>query len=222
MAAEGDAPPPKPPGPPPPRGDHGEHRPGSDAKDKGKGPFGMFHGGPGGDFDKLSEAERTRVREAMNQAWSKPEMEAARDKFMKASQEFREVLRQTLQGIDPEVVKILEKVKPPMPWEMRSSPPALRPEDPEFVQHAVARLGFEMQAFGKPDQREALRHLHDRVVELPVIKALVDKLQAAPIGERMAMFKTLRDAYKQEVEREISDFRKKREKEGKPVGTPKV
>ncbi len=206
LAANDDAPP-VPPGPQKPRG---EFHPGGDGKQRGMFPFGMFHGAYEA-YDTLSEDDKRRVRDALNKAWSTPEMEAARDKLMKANTEFRESLRRSLEGIDPEVAKIVDKVKPAMPGEFRGPPP-LRPEDPEFVKHALARLGMEMQPMmARPDQREALRKLHERVLELPVIKDLVSRLQSAPVGERMALFKTLREAYQKEVQREIADFRKKRE-----------
>jgi len=194
--------------PPPPEPPRGEMKP----------PYGQHRGGPSGmrdgGFDKLPEPERQRVREAMDKAWKQPEMQAAKDKFMKASEEFRNSLRTTLQGIDPEVVKILDKVKPPMPWEMRGPPAAPRPEDPDFVRHAVARMGFEFFGFGKPEQRAAMRKLHERVMQLEPVKQAITSLEAAPVGERLNGYKALREAYKKEVEREIGEYRRKREAGG--------
>lgn len=164
-----------------------------------------------GGFDKLPEADKQRVREAMDKAWRRPEMQAAKDKFMKASEEFRNSLRETLQGIDPDVVKILDKVKPPMPWEMRGPPPPPKPDDPDFVRRSIARLGFEFIAFGKPEQRDALRKLHERVLLLEPVKASMAKLEAAPVDGRMEALKLLREVYRKEVEREIADYRSKRE-----------
>jgi hypothetical protein len=166
-------------------------------------------------FEKLSEEERKRVRDAMDQAWQKPEMQAAKEKFMKASEEFRAALRVTLQGIDPEVVKLVEKVKPAVPWEMRSGPPALRPEDPEFAKQAVARLGFELAAFGGPEKRDAMRRLHEHLVELPVVKEIILKLQAAPVGQRMEIFRALRETYRKEYDHQIDEY-KKRHAPGEP------
>jgi hypothetical protein len=194
---------PSPPLAPPPDGPRGDGRPSYVGPHRGV----LRDGG----FDHLPEADKQRVREAMDKAWKKPEMQAAKDKFMKASEEFRNSLRETLQGIDPEVVKILDKVKPPMPWEMRGPPPPPKPEDPDFARRSVARLGFEFMAFGKPEQRDALRKLHERVLLLEPVKAAMAKLEAAPVGERMEALKTLREVYKKEVEREISEFRQKRQ-----------
>ena len=202
--------PPDAPKPPPPR-----EKPEGDRKSY----FGPTHRGPGGPggmngFDKLSEAERKRVREAMDIAWKKPEMQAAKDKFTKASEEFRAALRDTLQGIDPEVVKILEKVKPPMPWEYRGGPPPLRPEDPEFANQAVARMGMEMATFGGPEKRDAMQRLHERLINLPSVKEAVAKLQAAPVGERMETFKAVREIYRKEFELQVADYRRKHAPDG--------
>ncbi len=204
--AEGhpDAPQPPPPPREKPDGDHKPH-------------FGPSHRGPGGPggmsgingFDKLSEADRKKVREAMDIAWKKPEMQAAKEKFAKASEEFRAALRDTLQGIDPEVVKILEKVKPPMPWEFRTGPPPLRPEDPEFAKLAVARMGMEMSTFGGPDKRDAMQRLHERLIDLPSVKEAIAKLQAAPVGEKMEAFKAVREVYRKEFELQVAEYRKK-------------
>lgn len=92
-----------------------------------------------------------------------------------------------------------------------------RPEDPNFARQATMRLGFEMMSIGKPEQREALRHLHERLMQLPTVKEAVAKLEAAPVGERIEAFKAVRDVYQKEREREIADFRSRHRDEAPPA-----
>ncbi len=214
--------PPSPPPPPkaedsdrPPRGHGGgPDRPPGEGNHGGPGAPGRGYGGgmmKGEGMDRLSEDEKKRLRSAVEKVWGNPEVAAARERIMKANEELRTTLREALQKSDPEVVPILEKVKSPVPWEQhRSQPPLPRPDDPNFPRLATTRLGMEMMAFAKPEQREALRHLHERVVELPEVKQAIAKVQDAPPEGRMEAFKNLRDVYKHECERAIANFRKQR------------
>ncbi len=190
---------------------NGPGGPGGPPGGQGRG-FG-FGGGMRKDegMDRLSEDEKKRLRSAVEKVWNNTEVAAARERIMKANEELRTTLREALQKSDPEVVPILEKVKSPMPWEQHRNPPPLpRPEDPNFPRQATARLGFELMAFAKPEQREALRHLHEQVVELPEVKQAITKIQEAPAEGRMEAFKNLRDVYKQACEKAIADYRRKR------------
>lgn len=210
-----------PPPPPPPKPDEVNKLPWQ----RGEGGRGFgFGGGPGRSgqgMEGLSEDEKKRLRTAVEKVWSNPEVAAARERIMKANEELRTTLREALQKSDPEVVPILEKVKSPVPWEQHRNPPPLpRPEDPNFPRLATARLGFELMAFAKPEQREALRHLHEKVVELPEVKQAITKVQEAPAEGRMEAFKALRDVYKRECERAIADYRRKRGGEGDNLAAP--
>jgi hypothetical protein len=170
--------------------------------------FGMSGGMKDTGWDQLSEDEKKKLRAAIEKVWEAPEVSAAREKIMKATEEMRTTLRSALEKSDPEAAKIMAKVKAPLPWQQhRGPPPVPRPEDPGFPRQAAMRLGFEMMALAKPEQREAFRHLHERVIELPMVKEAMGKLEAAPVGERLEAFKSLRDVYKKECEREIAEFR---------------
>lgn len=159
-------------------------------------------------WDQLTDEEKKTLRDAIEKVWDKPEVAASREKIMKAMGEMRTTLRTALEQTDPQAAKVLEKVKTPFPWPThRGAPPMPRPEDPNFARQATMRLGFEMMSAGKPEQREALRHLHERLMQLPSVKAAVEKLEAAPVGERIEAFKAVRDAYQKEREREFAEFR---------------
>ena len=166
-------------------------------------------------MDQLSEDERHRLRTAVEKVWENPEVAAARERVMKANEEFRGTLRDALQKDDPEVVKILEKVKAPLPWEQHRGPPQMPgPEDPNFPRMAANRLGFEMMTFLKPEQRAAFRKLHERVIDLPSVKEAIHKVQSAPADGRPEAFKNLHEVYRRECEREIAEFRQRRKGEG--------
>lgn len=192
-------------------------------EDHGKGPrTGMFGRPPGGmdqsGWDQLSEEEKKTLRAAIEKVWETPDVAAAREKIMKVMGEMRTTLRTALEKTDPAAAKVLEKVKTPFPWPThRGAPPMPRPEDPNFARQATMRLGFEMMSIGKPEQREALRHLHERLMQLPTVKEAVAKLEAAPVGERIEAFKAVRDVYQKEREREIADFRSRHRDEAPPA-----
>jgi hypothetical protein len=213
---EGDKPP-KPPGEGPPHRD-GERR----------GPPGMMPGpGMGGKpsrgfdgFEKLSEEERSKVRAAFDKAWQRPEVIESRDKAMKANEEMRENLRKAVQEIDPEVAKILEKVKPPFPMDQRGLPEMPKPESPEFARMAGVRLGAEMVSMSRPERREETGRFHDRIMQMPRMKEALAKLEQMPPAERMEGFKKLRDAYREVTGEEFRKLREKysESKDGKEGG----
>ena len=212
-----------PPPPPPPKPEEGNRPPwqrggpNGPGGQGGMGGHGFGFGGPmnnrdrGQGMENLSETEKKRLREAVEKVWSNPEVAAAREKIMKANEELRAALREAVKKNDPEVVAIMEKVKTQFPWDQRRGPPPLpRSDDPDFPNQAIARLGLEMMTFAKPEQREAMRHLHERVLELPGVKDAVSKLRMASNEGRPEAFKALRDVYKHECEKAIEEFRRRR------------
>ncbi len=214
-------------GPPGPRKPAEQGRPAFQNGGPGQGHGFAGFGGmrPGQGMEGLTDEEKQRLRAAVEKVWSTPEMIAARDKIMKANEELRSTLREALKKTDPDVVAIMEKVKVPMPWEQHRLPPPLpRPDDPDFPRQATNRLGFEMMSFAKPEQREALRHLHERVVELPEVKQAITRLQEAPKEGRGEAFKNLREVYKHECEKAIAEYRRKRATDptkGETLAAPK-
>ncbi len=170
-------------------------------------------------FEKLPEEDKKKVREAMAKAWGQPEVQQARGRLMKANDEFRAAMRQALASVDPDVVQILEKIKPPQPFDPRSLPKLPPPDDPGFVRAALGRLMAELMVFSKPDMREQTRMLHERAMQAPSVKEAVDKLQRAPAESRMEALGKLREAYREEVSREIRQFRE-RKPSGDTVALP--
>lgn len=207
---EGDKPP-----PPSKPGEGSPHREGEH-----RGPPGMMPGmgkSRGFDgFDKLSEDERAKVRAAFDKAWQRPEVIESRDHAMKANEEMREKLRKAVQEIDPEVAKILEKVKPPFPLDQNGLPEMPKPESPEFGRMAALRLGAEMLSMARPERREETRRFHDRIMQLPRVKEAFSKLEQLPPEQRLEAFKKLRDTYREVVGQEFTKMRERGEsKEGK-------
>lgn len=171
-----------------------------------------------GGFEKLSEEERTKVRAAFEKAWQRPEVIEAREVAMKANEEMRERLRKAVQEIDPEVAKILEKVKPPFPMDQKGLPEMPKPDSPEFARMAGVRLGAEMMAMSRPERRDETRRFHDRILQSPRVKEALTKLEQMPPAERLEGFRRLREVY-----REITgeEFRKLREKYGESKDGPR-
>jgi hypothetical protein len=207
---EGDKPPPKPDGPPPHR-EGGDRRgpPGGAGMMPGMGKPPMRYDG----FEKLSEEERAKVRAAFEKAWQRPEVIESRDKAMQANEDMREKLRVAVQEIDPEVAKILEKVKPPFPMDQRGLPEMPKPDSPEFARMAAIRLGAEMLSMSRPERREETRRFHDRIIQLPRVKEALAKLEQMPAAERLEGLKKLREVYREVTGEE---FRKLREKFTEP------
>jgi hypothetical protein len=168
-------------------------------------------------FEMLSEADRGKVRAAFEKAWQRPEVIASRDEAMKANEDLRHTLHKALKEIDPEVVGILEKIKPPFPMDQRGLPEMPKPDSPEFGRMAAIRLGAEMLSVSKPERREETRRFHDRILQFPRVKDALGKLEQLPPDERMAAFQRLRDVYREVAGEE---FKKVREKfDGKDGGS---
>jgi len=175
-----------------------------------RGPPGMGKPQRGFDgFEKLSEAEKQKVRAAFEKAWQRPEVIKARDEAMKANEDLRNTLHGALKEIDPEVVGILEKIKPPFPMDQRGLPEMPKPESPEFGRMAAIRLGAEMLAVSKPERREETRRFHDRILQLPRVKEALARLEQLPPEQRMAAFQRLRDVYREAAGEEFKTMREK-------------
>lgn len=182
----------------------GEHRgPSGMMPGMGKPPRG-FDG-----FEKLSEDEKKKVRSAFEKAWQRPEVIESRDKAMKANEDMRNTLHTALKEIDPEVVGILEKIKPPFPLDQRGLPEMPKPDSPEFGRMAAIRLGAEMLSVARPERREETRYFHERLMQLPRVKEALVKLDALPPEERIEAFKKFRETYREVAGQEFSKLREK-------------
>lgn len=202
---------------PPKPGEAPTHRDG-----ERRGPPGMMPGGGkpqrGFDgFEKLSEAEKQKVRAAFEKAWQRPEVIESRDLAMKANEDMRTALHKALKEIDPEVVAILEKIKPPFPMDQRGLPELPKPDSPEFGRMAGIRLGAEMMSVAKPERREETRQFHERIMQMPRMREALTKLEQLPPDQRMEAFQRLREVYREAAGEE---FKKLREKfDGKDAGS---
>jgi hypothetical protein len=199
------SPPPKPSGDGPSRHE-GEHH----------GPPGMMHGmgkpSRGFDgFEKLSDAEKQKVRAAFEKAWQRPEVIESRDKALRANEEMRSTLHKALKEIDPEVVAILEKIKPQFKMDQRGLPEMPKPDSPEFAHMAAIRLGAEMLSISRPERRDETRHFHERLMQLPRVKEALAKLDQLPPDQRIEAFKHLRDIYREAAAQEFMKFRERGE-----------
>lgn len=211
--AEGDAPKaPQNPEPPPPPPRHGGPHHGPHGGDMMSGRGGRPRGFDG--LDQLSEKEREKVRAAFSKAWQRPEVIAARDKAAKAGEEVREKLHIAVREIDPEVAKILEKVRPPFPMDHRGLPELPKPDSPEFGRMAGIRLGAEVMSMSRPERREETRRFHERIMQLPSVKDGLAELDRLPPNQRMAAFQHLREVYRQVAGDEIKKLRKKFDGQG--------
>ena len=204
----------EPPAPPPRR--EGERR----------GPPGMMGGGSGGmrppaGFEKLSEEERKLMREAFEKAWKDPKVIEARDQALRANENVRRVLHDAISKEDPKVAALLEKMKPPFETDDRGFPILPRPDSPDFVKVANARLGAEMMSMAKPGKQEDTRRFHERIMQLPRMKEAMAALETTPPADRLEALRKIRDLYRQLVGEEFARLRKLREEGGDPNRPPK-
>ncbi len=164
----------------------------------------------GGDFAKLPEAERAIARKALEDAWKTPEVEAARDRLMQANEDFRKTIQEAVKKSNPEAARILAKIRPPSTMDiMRDRFRLPPPDDPRFADVAVARLGMELYNFAKPEHRDAVDKLHERVIALPSVAAAISLLRASTGESRMEAFKKLAAEYKLQVDLQVTELKKK-------------
>jgi hypothetical protein len=190
------------PAPPPPKPDDGPSH--HDGQRRGPPGMGRQRGFDG--FEKLSEAEKLKVRAAFEKAWQRPEVIEARDKALRVNEEMRNTLHTALKEIDPEVVGILEKIKPQFPMDQRGLPEMPKPDSPEFGRMAAVRLGAELLAISRPERREETRRFHERLLQLPLVKQALAKLDELPPDQRIEAFKKLRDTYREAARQEFMKF----------------
>lgn len=203
----------EPPAPPPRR--EGERR----------GPPGMMGGSnsgmrPPAGFEKLSEEERKLMREAFEKAWKDPKVVEARDQALRANENVRRVLHDAISKEDPKVAALLEKMKPPFETDDRGFPILPRPDSPDFVKVANARLGAEMMSMAKPGKQEDTRRFHERIMQLPRMKEAMAALETTPPADRLEALRKIRDLYRQLVGEEFARFRKLREEGGGDPNRP--
>lgn len=165
-------------------------------------------------FDKLPEEDKKRVREALDKVWGRPEVIQAKDKAMRANEEMRDTVRESLKKIDPEAAAILERIEPKDHFDPRQLPKLPPADSVEFPEVLVRRLGMELISFSRPERREETRKLHERVMELPRVKEAVAEVQNTQGESRSLAAQKLRNIYREEVAKEFQALRSKRGDEG--------
>lgn len=171
-------------------------------------------------FDKLPEEEKKRVRDALDKVWSRPEVIEAKDKAMRANEEMRDTIRQALGKIDPEAAAILAKTEPKDHFDPRELPKLPATDSPEFPKIMVQRMGMELLSFSRPERREEVRKLHDRVMSDPKVQEALAKLQGTTGEERVQAVQHLREQYREVVGKEFQAARERRSREGGTPGPP--
>lgn len=154
-------------------------------------------------FEKLPEEEKKRLRAAIEKAWKLPAFQQAKDRYIRASEEFRATMRRSIVEVDPEVVRILEKIKPEQQMDPRLMPKLPPPTDDNFARVAVDRLGMEMMAFVRPEMRGRIRAVHDQVMKQPEVADAVKMLLEAQPDQRIDALGKLREVYRKAMSREF-------------------
>lgn len=188
----------------PPRGEFDGRDRGESREGRGEGRGGFSRGGDRErmeSFKKMSEEERRIVRDAFEKAWKNPDVTAARERYMKANDVYRETLHKALQEADPQAVVLLEKFKPKGP---PGAMPMPDPGDPEFARKAVMRLGMELHALSRAENRgHPSKEIHMRLMERSAVRDAVGKLEAAAPGDRMEAWKQLVQTYQTAARAEL-------------------
>lgn len=195
--------------PPPPSPSKGEAN--KPPRPEWRGGFGGIGRPPRNDgFDKLPEAERRKVREALDRVWNRPEVIAARDEAMRANDAMRRVIREALQKTNPEATAILARLEPREGFDPSKLPPLPPPESSEFPKAVVARMASELQAFSRPERREESRQMHERVMAQPALREALEHLKTRQGEARIEALHALRKAYREAIGAEFQAARERR------------
>jgi hypothetical protein len=160
-------------------------------------------------FEKLPEAERTRVREALEKAWGNTEVQQARERMIRANEELRATIRKVLMEIDPHVADVLAKIRPPNRPGERSPFRPLDPKSPDFIKRVTERLGMELQAFSRPENRDDTRVFHERLLKHPAVQRAIQTLEQMPVEKRMEALSKLREVYRMTGAAELKKVRER-------------
>lgn len=213
--------------PPPPENTNNPDRSEKPNGDRPRWTPGSRPGMPGGDtgmrhgdkdrmeaFKQLTEEERQKVRAAFEKVWNNPNIAAARERLTRANDEYREIFHKALQDTDPEVARILSKIKPPMsPEGGPGGPPMMgkQPDfnDPEFPRKAPLRLASELQFLARSEKRDIpVMQLHEKFLKTPAVQEALKRLQEADVSGREEAWRRLREAYQTAVKLEMGGSRR--------------
>lgn len=166
-------------------------------------------------FERLSEEQKRRVRDALARAWGSPEVAKAREEMMQANDRMKEAIHRALKEVDPEIASLLARMRGPDSWgERGEAMPLPEPGSPDFPRAVVARLEREMLMFAPPEWREKARQLHGRLMEGPAVREALERLRAAPPEQRMRATEELRRIYRDAAGDEIRKLRPRLPEEG--------
>ncbi len=156
--------------------------------------------------------------------WKNPDVIQVRDRLKKANEEYRETLHKALGEADPEVIKILDKVKLSIPsGGLPFSGRMPEPNDPEFAKKVLMRLSEDLQKWAKVERRDLpMGRLHERMLKAPEVRELVKQLEVATEPQlRMEMAGKLSEAYTSRWRAEFGQYREgQSQREGSPAGKP--
>lgn len=190
-----------------------EHGRGSRQGFGGPGGSGMMSHGDREHFDIFKDmpaVQKQKVRAAFEKVWKKQEVVEARERLVKANEEYRKSIHDALAEADPEAAKILDNRKPPMGQGMQGKMPDIN--DPEFASKALHRLRMESPT---GEHRESpMSKVHEKIMQSPVVAEAVKNLQQAEPAKRMEAWTHLREAYQVASKAELGKLRENFKKDG--------
>lgn len=195
------------------RGDHGPDRGGDRGGDRRGGGGSGFWPGFGRppmkseEYDKLPEADKKRIREAMDRVWGRPEVIEARERTMKAHADLRETIRTSLAKHDPEAAELLKKVEPDDGFDMRKVPSMPPVDSDEFPTAITLRLGMDIMMFSKPDRKDATRMFHEKLMATEPVQKALEEVIAKRGEERIQASQRLRQVYREAAMHEFQKAR---------------
>jgi TRAP-type C4-dicarboxylate transport system substrate-binding protein len=171
-------------------------------------------------YDKLPEADKKRIREAMDRVWGRPEVIEARERTLKAHADLRDTIRVSLEKTDPEVAVLLKKVEPDQGFDPRQLPPMPAVDSAEFAPAVTLRLEMDLLMFVKPDRKDATKLFHQRLMGKPEVQAALKQVQESRGEERIQAAQKLRQTYREAAYHEFQSIRSRPPSEG-PKPEPK-
>lgn len=191
------------------RGDHGGPDRGGDRRGGGSGFWPGFGRPPmkSEEYDKLPEADKQRIREAMDRVWGRPEVIEARERTMKAHADLRETIRASLAKHDPEAAELLKKVEPDDGFDMRQVPSMPPVDSDEFPKAITLRLGMDIMMFSKPDRKEATRLFHEKLMATEPVQKALEEVISKRGEERIQASQRLRKVYREAAMHEFQKAR---------------
>jgi|GEM_PF-3202473 len=199
----------------PPRAKEDKAKPKANSAERGPGGSGMKGGGrkrsPEG-FSDLDGETRQRIRTALQEVMTNPEVITAREELHRCSEAYRTILRKAIANQDPEVGPLLTKIMESRPKGPRAggaggAGPGNRggwmmsvpPED--FAKRGVDQLHGDILKRLPAESKQALIDAHQEAKASPEVQAALHKILAIddPV-KRLPLGRELRNAYQAAIE----------------------